>query len=546
MAVGLTLSAGLLMSLAISGHASAAEGATFVLQVSADALHLVAAGMWLGGLVPLAILQRSRRQADASALLVAREATRRFSRLGLVTVGALIASGACNAWFLVGAIPALVGTPYGRLLLIKIALLLPLLWVASLNLFDLKPRLLAASVREQQKTVAELMAKLKRNVIVEASVGLCVLLIVGALGVTPPARHRQPDWPFSFRLNWSALEQAPRARAEIERGAVWGAVGLVAILSAIFRRRRRFPAIALGTGAVAYASVVIVNAITIDAYPTTYRRPAVAYQAISVANGMLLYRDSCVVCHGIDGYGDGPAAQDLNPKPADLTARHATDHTAGDLYWWLSNGVQRTAMPGFSASLSEEERWDLINFMRALSSADRARSLAPVTEEKAWLVAPDFIYATNRGDTKALKDHRGSKIVLLVLFTIPSSEPRLQQLDEHRARLQAAGLDVLLVPTNREEIRGREERMELGWPVVTDGSQEISETYALFSRSFAEPKTSSEPPHMEILIDKQGYIRARWLAAEGKAWRKVENLMTQLDILRKEKPRAPAPDEHVH
>ncbi len=51
-------------------------------------------------------------------------------------------------------------------------------------------------------------------------------------------------------------------------------------------------------------------------------------------------------------------------------------------------------MPGYGASLSEEERWDLINFMRALSSGERARNLAPVIEDKPWLVAPDFTYGT--------------------------------------------------------------------------------------------------------------------------------------------------------
>ena len=57
------------------------------------------------------------------------------------------------------------------------------------------------------------------------------------------------------------------------------------------------------------------------------------------------------VCHGIAGYGDGPAAADLKPKPADLTARHAASHTVGDLYWWLSHGIKETAMPGFRGEL---------------------------------------------------------------------------------------------------------------------------------------------------------------------------------------------------
>jgi putative copper resistance protein D len=270
----------------------------------------------------------------------------------------------------------------------------------------------------------------------------------------------------------------------------------------------------------------------------------VTYHAISVANGMSLYRDSCVVCHGAAGYGDGPAAQDLNPKPADLTARHAASHTAGDLYWWLSHGVKQTAMPGFSAAMNEEERWDLVNFMRALSSGERARSLAPIVEDEAWLVAPDFVYATARGEARALKDHRGSKIVLLVLFTLPDSLERLQQLDQADTVLRTVGIETLLVPASAEEIGPQGAGTELSPLLVTEGSREIAETYSLFGRSFGEEKPG--PRHMELLIDRQGYIRARWLPDEGDAWRKMDDLMAQVDLLRKEKPRAPAPDEHVH
>ena len=93
----------------------------------------------------------------------------------------------------------------------------------------------------------------------------------------------------------------------------------------------------------------------------------------------------------------------MRPKPADLTAPHANAHTAGDLFWWLSHGVKNTSMPGFEQSLGEEERWDLINFMRALSSGDRARILAPVIENEPWLVAPDFTYVTNAGEAKTLE-----------------------------------------------------------------------------------------------------------------------------------------------
>lgn len=79
--------------------------------------------------------------------------------------------------------------------------------------------------------------------------------------------------------------------------------------------------------------------LAVDAYPTTYVRPAVPYHALSVANGARLYQQHCAAGHGIAGYGDGPAV--LPTPPADLTAQHTADHTAGDLFWWLTYGGQR-------------------------------------------------------------------------------------------------------------------------------------------------------------------------------------------------------------
>jgi putative copper resistance protein D len=51
---------------------------------------------------------------------------------------------------------------------------------------------------------------------------------------------------------------------------------------------------------------------------------------------------------------------------------------------------------------------------------------------------------------------------------------------------------------------------------------------------------------VEYLIDKQGYIRARWLPTENDAWRNIDRLFSQVELLRKERPRTPAPDDHVH
>ena len=539
-----TLSSCLLAGLAFAGHAAAADGAEFVLRVGADAVHLLAGGVWLGGLVPLALLLRQcNRKEDAANLIVAREATRRFSTLALASVIVLIGTGLSNAWSLVGGFAPLFGTHYGKLLLIKLGLLLPLLAIGAVNLLRLKPSIVATG--DGTRATSAALRSLSRNVIIEVLLGLAILLIVGHMGVTPPARHVPPDWPLSFRWDWTVLEKAPPAFAEVQRGAVWLAVGVVALSAGIFQRGKRLLATMIGIGAIAYAINLVHQAVLIDAYPDTYKRPAVAYQAISIANGAALYQDSgCAACHGDDGHGNGAAAAALDPPPPDLTGRHANAHTAGDLYWWLSYGVKpASAMPGFSLSLSDEERWDVINYLRALASGERAKNLAPVIDDQPTLVAPDFAYETNNGAARTLKDHRGNKIVLLILLNLQDTEARLRELGSVSALLQAAEVEIVVVPNLIDRLFVDKQLPGL---IVSEGIREITQTYKLFARSFAADDAITATPHVEFLIDKQGYIRARWLPAENAAWHKVDLLMQQIDALRKEKPTAPAPDDHVH
>ena len=85
-------------------------------------------------------------------------------------------------------------------------------------------------------------------------------------------------------------------------------------------------------------------------------------QASSIAAGNVIYEQNCVICHGEKGRGDGPLADSLSPKPVDLR-EHTADHTESVLYQFISRGVQGTAMPAFEESLSDEERWHVLNFI---------------------------------------------------------------------------------------------------------------------------------------------------------------------------------------
>src|SRR5262245_44363346 len=294
----LILSAILLIAMAAAGHASAAEGVTLFIQLAMDGLHLLAAGVWLGGLIPLAmLLSWAESTPEPFTLLSAKEATARFSRVGLVSVVTLLITGFFNAWYLVGEIPRLLGTDYGHLLLAKLAILIPLMGFASRNRWRLKPRLSALASDNEFEKFPALLAQLRRGVIAEVTLGVAILVIVGIMGITPPARHVQPDWPFSFRLDWNNLAASADVRFLANTGGALSIVGIVLLAGGFLTRRYRRWIAAAGCIIFVTGVLVAANALSIDAYPTTYARPSVAYNAISVANGMILYGESCAVCH---------------------------------------------------------------------------------------------------------------------------------------------------------------------------------------------------------------------------------------------------------
>jgi mono/diheme cytochrome c family protein len=90
--------------------------------------------------------------------------------------------------------------------------------------------------------------------------------------------------------------------------------------------------------------------------------------AESIAAGQVLFTAKCAPCHGETGLGDGPIGVGLNPRPADLR-QHAIPgiHTDAQLFEWITNGFPGSQMPTFKATLSDTDRWHLVNFIRTLA-----------------------------------------------------------------------------------------------------------------------------------------------------------------------------------
>jgi mono/diheme cytochrome c family protein len=96
----------------------------------------------------------------------------------------------------------------------------------------------------------------------------------------------------------------------------------------------------------------------------------VASDAASLAAGKKAFEKECLSCHGKKGKGDGPSAGTLEKAPASLLSGKVQSQTDGELFWKITAG--KKPMPSSKKSLTEEQRWQVVNYVRKL--AENAKS----------------------------------------------------------------------------------------------------------------------------------------------------------------------------
>jgi putative copper export protein/mono/diheme cytochrome c family protein len=492
--IGLVASSAFVATLAWAGHGAAAEDLPFdVIHLPADILHLLATGAWLGALLPLVLLlAQTRGDGSSAGVAVASVATSRFSILGMTSVGTLLVTGVVNTWFLAGTIPALVGTQYGQLLLVKVALFAAMIAVASVNRGRLMQSL--ADVASEATLRLRAVGQLGRNASIEAGLGLFVLAIVAIIGTLPPGLHTEPTWPFPLRLDLGEI--AAGAQTVLSIAAV--AFVLFFATTVFTAGRRRYRGMAVSIAALILSGVVCWIALRpgiVAAYPTTYYAPTQPYAAPSVSRGAPLYAANCTRCHGAGGRGDGPLASTLPIRPADLTEPHLFAHEVGDIYWWVSHGLDNGVMPGFAAKLTPDQRWDVINFVRARGAGILADKAGSQITTAAAPALPDFAFEQN-GAQNTLSQMVKKGPVLLVLFEGPAPRARLEQLATLQPRLGAAGLPVIAVGLSPSTEKA---------PLLVEVSDDVRAMLALFQ--------SPNDGETEFMLDRGANIRARWTAS---------------------------------
>jgi copper transport protein len=457
---------GILLALTVSlGSHAAAEPQPW-LPVAADTVHLLAASVWVGGLSHFVIGLYAARQFDARfrTQLTARLIPR-FSALGLSSVGLLTLTGLYSAVLRLGSWDALNNTLYGRVLITKLIIALPMVAMGAVNLLGITPAMKRAAAAAGNEP---LVIRFRNLITSEISLGVALLLSVGLLTSLPPAQAAssapgfdetqtvddlamelnitpgrvglntftltvtaggQPIFntkdvrlkftpasgklpPSEVSLSASGSGQYSLKGSNLSLPDTWQVQALVRREGKFFDAYANYSVTAgaantgivypwnrIAGGLLLAAALIYLDALSnlgqtrrqwigfgiIPALGIAAASILVFYQppaadrgaelvnpippnADSVAKGQALFQKNCVPCHGQTGLGDGPVGLTLSPRPANLQL-HAVPgvHTDGQLYLWISDGFPGSVMPAFRGSLADEERWNLVNYIRTLA-----------------------------------------------------------------------------------------------------------------------------------------------------------------------------------
>jgi mono/diheme cytochrome c family protein len=394
---------------------------------------------------------------------------------------------------------------------LKIALVIAMVAVAAINRLVLVPRLQDAVGAER------VLGRLWRNGLIEIAFGLAIMAVVGALGTMPPGAHTQVQWPFASRLSAAALnDPASRKEALVLLAAM--TAGTALILLGVFVRRVRWPMLA-GGGMLLLLALPWLRMFTIEAYPTTFYDSPTGFSALSIVAGEALFLQNCSSCHGPDGRGDGHAAKDLQPPPADLTAGHIYAHSDGDLFWWITHGIGN-AMPAFGATLEPTGRWNLIDFIHANADATQFGNAADAGMTNAF-VAPDFAVDCTDGSSPLIGDMRGR--VLHLVFVGVHTVARVRT-------LEPTAIVVRLDPT-----------ISAGGSLCSTDDPDVAKAFALYAGSSVE-----ELDGTEFIVDQSSSLRSSWHPGLVPDWTDPKVFAQVVDTIRRTPAASRAAPGHTH
>jgi copper transport protein len=402
-AIGAAGAEGVLLSFSLNSHAAALQSLSVVATAS-DLLHATAAGLWIGGLVQLALTLPAclevMEEADRTRLLAV--LIPRFSVLASVCVGALLVTGVYQAVRELPSLDVLWLSAWGRTLMVKLALIIPLLLLGAANLLVVRPALAQAAETGAGNGHGRILRRrFFAAVAAESLLGVAILFVVGILVNQPPPAVAAP----TPGIHLSASAEGVTVRLTVDPGSIGPnhfdatvdvhgnppPAGTQLVL------RLTYADADLGTSELQTQSIgngrysadssdlsaygrwqilALVQPPSADEVRTDFNLALSqsgssgagneAKGDTSVAKGRQVFMANCAECHGNDAKGDGPLAKQLDPPPANLID-HVPQHDDQQLLDWIANGIPTTAMPGFASKLSPADREAVLNYLRDLT-----------------------------------------------------------------------------------------------------------------------------------------------------------------------------------
>jgi putative copper export protein/mono/diheme cytochrome c family protein len=484
---------------------SMTTGISFLMLIVAG--HLLAGAAWLGSLPALLVTIRSAPPSAAHA------SAQRFSTFGSTCVITLVITALFQGWQLIGSIPGLIGTAYGWMALAKTCLLMILLGFAAHNRHHLTPALKSGGAVAKKQLV--------RSIAFETGFGFLILIAACMLVTLPPSIHEQPVWPFSVQPSLVTILEEPDFFHEVVWSLLALFVAVAIVMAGIVFKRLRWPAVAIAA-IIAWFAIPHLDLLFVEASPTSFYHSTTGFSSISIAQAKGLYGQNCASCHGAEGRGDGPAAAGLPEPPADLTAPHLWAHSDGELFGWLTYGIKspegEQAMPAFAGVLTEEERWNLIDFIRGRNSG---LNYGPTGNWTPNIQAPSF--QVKCGDNTLTSADLKGRVIRLVFGKMM---PTTLATNDIADRLVTVLASASAVPTDDSHC------------LAQDPS--LTQAYATVLGIAADKLLGTE-----FLIDTNGWLRAAQKPVEKINWNdpgKLEEQVVQLCA----HPLATSDVDHAH
>jgi mono/diheme cytochrome c family protein len=329
-------------------------------------------------------------------------------------------------------------------------------------------------------------------------------------------------WPLSVRPSTQNLADPEMRRlVAIALSELGFAVLLLAITTLIRRARIVAVLVALPLG---FKQVPSLALLLVPATPTSYHPSPSGFSTSSIATGRAVFAETCVVCHGNAGDGVGGRG-----AIADLRAPHIWRHPAGDLFWYISHGIDEPdgtpRMPAFETILPERTRWSLIDYVHALNAGAVARGLG------GWpgrVAAPSVAIACPKVAAHSIAELRG-KAVRVILGALPGPLTTLPPVN---------GIPVITVWIPGETTEAAPDN---GVDCTAQDGSDAATAYAILAGSPDGKLISAR-----FLIDPEGVLRSVWHKGDGDDWADPNRQLEEVRTICTEAFAIGPGDEHEH